>query len=120
MPAAEEATVKHAPLDVVVKGVLSVLSRLPEGVQRRTAGDLAVEHGTDKALGELPPSSKLLADRHFLLSLRDKGREAASEWIERHLAKVGDRSSFNYNRLVSQLTQESDEQPDPRVLREDG
>ena len=46
MPAAEEATVKHAPLDVVAKGVLSVLSRLPEGVQRRIAGDLAVEHGT--------------------------------------------------------------------------
>lgn len=36
---------KHAPLDVVAKGVLSVLSRLPEGVQRRIAGDLSVEHG---------------------------------------------------------------------------
>jgi NTE family protein len=75
-------------------------------------------HG-DQALGELPPSSKLTAERKFLLTLRDKGREAASEWIERHAEKIGDRSSFNYNRLVSQLTQESDENPDPRLLRED-
>jgi NTE family protein len=75
-------------------------------------------HG-DQALGELPPSSKLLAERKFLLSLRDKGRESASEWIARHADKIGDRSSFNYNRLVSQLTQESDENPDPRLLRED-
>ena len=87
--------------------------------ERHRKTHLHMIHG-DRALGELPPSSKLMADRHFLLGLRDKGREAASEWIERHLAKVGDRSSFNYNRLVSQLTQESDEQPDPRVLREDG
>ncbi len=75
-------------------------------------------HG-DQALGELPPSSKLLAERKFLLSLRDKGRDAASVWLERHGKKLGDRSSFNYNRLVSQLTQDSDENPDPRLLRED-
>jgi hypothetical protein len=52
--------------------------------------------------------------------LRDKGREAASEWLEKHSDKIGDRSSFNYNRLVSQLTQESDENPDPRMLQADG
>jgi hypothetical protein len=51
--------------------------------------------------------------------LRDKGREAASEWLERHGDKIGDRSSFNYNRLVSQLTQDSDENPDPRMLMTD-
>ena len=76
-------------------------------------------HG-DQALGELPASTKLTAERTFLLTLRDKGREAASEWIARHADKIGDRSSFNYNRLVSQLTQESDENPDPRILQTDG
>ncbi len=73
----------------------------------------------DRALGELPASSKLMADRRFLLMLRDKGREAASEWIAAHADKIGERSSFNYNRLVSQLTQESDENPDPRMLMAD-
>ena len=75
-------------------------------------------HG-DQALGELPAATKLTAERKFLLMLRDKGREAASEWLERHGDKIGDRSSFNYNRLVSQLTQESDENPDPRMLMAD-
>lgn len=75
-------------------------------------------HG-DQALGELPAATKLSAERKFLLMLRDKGREAASEWLEKHSDKIGDRSSFNYNRLVSQLTQETDENPDPRVLQTD-
>lgn len=75
-------------------------------------------HG-DQALGELPASTKLSADRKVLLMLRDKGREAASDWLQRHADKIGERSSFNYNRLVSQLTQESDENPDPRALMAD-
>jgi NTE family protein len=75
-------------------------------------------HG-DQALGELPAATKLTAERKFLLMLRDKGREAASEWLEKHSDKIGTRSSFNYNRLVSQLTQESDENPDPRMLQAD-
>lgn len=83
---------------------------------RRT--HLHMVHG-DRALEDLPSSSKLLADRTSLLMLRDRGREAASEWIERHAAQVGQRSTFNYRRLVSQLTQDSDEMPDPQVLRTD-
>lgn len=89
---------------------------LSEKKHRKT--HLHMIHG-DQALGELPAATKLTAERKFLLMLRDKGREAASEWLERHGDKVGDRSSFNYNRLVSQLTQESDENPDPRMLMAD-
>jgi NTE family protein len=75
-------------------------------------------HG-DQDLGELPGSTKLVADRDFLLKLRDMGRLAASEWIERSDDKIGKRSSFNYRRLVSQLTQESDDAPDPHALMAD-
>ncbi len=89
---------------------------LSEQKHRKT--HLHMIHG-DRALGELPASTKLTADRKFLLTLRDSGREAASEWLERHSGKIGTRSSFNYNRLVSQLTQESDENPDPRLLQTD-
>ena len=89
---------------------------LSERKHRKT--HLHMIHG-DQALGELPAATKLTAERKFLLSLRDKGREAASEWLEKHGDKIGDRSSFNYNRLVSQLTQESDENPDPRLLQAD-
>lgn len=89
---------------------------LSEKKHRKT--HLHMIHG-DQALGELPAATKLTAERKFLLMLRDKGREAASEWLEKHSDKIGDRSSFNYNRLVSQLTQESDENPDPRLLMTD-
>lgn len=75
-------------------------------------------HG-DQQLDSFPPSTKLLAEEGFLIKLRDLGREAASEWVERHADKIGKRSSFNYRRIVSQLTQETDEAPDPRVLMED-
>lgn len=74
-------------------------------------------HGDDE-LGQLPASTKLVADREFLVKLRDMGRTAASEWLEKHSDKIGQRSSFNYRRMVSQLTQESDENPDPTVLLE--
>ena len=72
-------------------------------------------HG-DQALGAMPASSKLVADREFLLQLRDMGREAASEWLEDHGEKIGNRSSFNYRRMVNQLTQESEETPEPSEL----
>jgi NTE family protein len=74
-------------------------------------------HG-DEALGRFPPSTKLLAEREFLLTLKDLGRAAAEGWLETHLDKLGVRSSFNYRRIVRQLTQDSDENPDPRVLME--
>jgi NTE family protein len=81
---------------------------------RRT--HLHMIHG-DRALDGLPPSTKLLADRGFLLKLRDQGRAAADSWLTAHADKLGQRSSFNYRRLVAQLTQESDEAPDPAQLR---
>ncbi|MGL6042340.1 MAG: hypothetical protein ACRC1J_00285, partial [Sandaracinobacteroides sp.] len=85
---------------------------------RHRKTNLHMIHG-DAMLESLPAASKLSADRKFLLKLRDMGRETASEWLEKHADKIGDRSSFNYNRLVSQLTQESDENPDPRMMRTD-
>lgn len=76
-------------------------------------------HG-DQALGAMPASTKLVADREFLLQLRDMGREAASEWLEDHGEKIGKRSSFNYRRMVNQLTQESEDPPEPsELLRKD-
>lgn len=75
-------------------------------------------HG-DQQLGAFPPSTKLLAEASFLTKLRDLGRDAAAEWLEKHGDKLGRRSSFNYRRIVSQLTQETDEAPDPRVLMEE-
>ena len=75
-------------------------------------------HG-DEALGRFPPSTKLLAERDFLLTLKEAGRAAGDQWLARHGEKCGQRSSFNYRRLIRQLTQDSDEDPDPRVLMTD-
>jgi NTE family protein len=75
-------------------------------------------HG-DEALGRFPPSTKLLAERDFLLTLKEAGRTSADAWLAKHGAKCGKRSSFNYGRLVDQLTQETDENPDPRMLMEE-
>jgi NTE family protein len=74
-------------------------------------------HG-DQELGAFPPSTKLLAERAFLVKLRDLGRAAGAEWLEKHGDDLGQRSSFNYRRIVTQLTQDADENPDPRVLME--
>jgi NTE family protein len=74
-------------------------------------------HG-DNALGRFPPSSKLLAEKAFLLKLKALGRESASEWLEKHGRAIGKRSTFNYRRLVAAMTQESDEPPMAAMLAE--
>jgi NTE family protein len=73
-------------------------------------------HG-DKALEEFPAISKLLAERGFLTRLKALGRETADRWLAEHGNKVGKRSSFNYRRIVAQLTQETDETPSETELR---
>jgi NTE family protein len=75
-------------------------------------------HG-DQQLGTFAPSTKLLAEVGFLTNLRDHGRAAADDWLKKHGDKIGRKSSFNYRRIVSQLTQESDDAPDPRALMDE-
>jgi NTE family protein len=74
-------------------------------------------HG-DEALGQFPPSSKLLAEKAFLLKLKALGRDAADTWLTRHGDGIGKRSTFNYQRLVAALTQDSDEPPMAAILGE--
>ncbi len=83
--------------------------------ERHRKTHLHMIHG-DQELGQLPASSKLLADRDFLLKLRDLGRVAASEWLEAHSDHIGKRSTFNYRKMVAALTQESDETPSEAAL----
>ena len=72
-------------------------------------------HG-DQALGDLPGSTKLVAERNSLLKLRDMGRAAASAWLEAHGDHIGKRSTFNYRKMVAMLTQETDETPSEVAL----
>lgn len=52
----------------------------------------------DKELHDLSSSTKFVTDWHFLTTLRDRGREAASRWLEAHYADVGVRSSVDLRR----------------------
>jgi NTE family protein len=74
-------------------------------------------HGDDE-LGRFPPSSKLLAEKAFLLKLKALGRTAADEWLAKNGAGIGKRSTFNYRRLVAAMTQESDDPPIAAMLGE--
>jgi len=79
--------------------------------------NLHMIHGDDE-LGRFPPSSKLLAEKAFLLKLKALGRTAADQWLEKHGDDIGKRSTFNYRRLVAALTQETDEVPVAAALSE--
>jgi NTE family protein len=72
--------------------------------------NLHMIHGDDE-LGRFPPSSKLLAEKAFLLKLKVLGREACDQWLKKHGDDLGERSTFNYRRLVATLTQDTDEVP---------
>jgi NTE family protein len=74
-------------------------------------------HGDDE-LGRFPPSSKLLAEKAFLLKLKALGRDAADAWLEKHGDDIGERSTFNYRKLVAAMTQDSDEVPVAAALSE--
>jgi NTE family protein len=49
----------------------------------------------DPVMVELGASSKLNAEWAFLSYLRDVGRDAASQWLEKHYDDIGQRSSFD-------------------------
>jgi len=64
---------------------------LAEMRMHRISSDLMVELGY---------SSKLLADWDFFLMLRDAGRDAASDFLERHGADLGVRPSLDLDRYL--------------------
>jgi len=55
-------------------------------------------HG-EEAMADLPASTKLNPERSFLHHLRDIGRRAAEEWLERDLGCVGVESSVDVRSL---------------------
>lgn len=52
----------------------------------------------DDTLHDLSSSSKFVTDWHFLTTLRDRGREAASLWLDAHYGDVGVRSTVDLKR----------------------
>ncbi|WP_374623117.1 patatin-like phospholipase family protein [Pandoraea sp.] len=52
----------------------------------------------DKELYDLSSSTKFVTDWHFLTTLRDRGRDAASRWLDEHFADVGVRSTVDLRR----------------------
>jgi NTE family protein len=50
----------------------------------------------DKDLAELNLSSKLNTEWEFLCYLRDKGIEAADNWIKKHKAEIGKQDTFHF------------------------
>jgi hypothetical protein len=79
--------------------------------------NLHMIHGDDE-LGRFPPSSKLLAEKAFLLKLKALGRAAADEWLKKNADDIGERSTFNYRKLVAAMTQDTDEIPVAKALQE--
>jgi NTE family protein len=49
----------------------------------------------DKELCDLSVASKFNTDWHFLEYLRDRGRDAASHWLEESFDSVGKRSTID-------------------------
>jgi NTE family protein len=49
----------------------------------------------DDALSDLSAASKLCTDWNFLETLRDRGRDAAGVWLERHFDDVGKRQTVD-------------------------
>jgi len=57
-------------------------------------------HGTG-ALDDYQASSRLNAEWDFFLRLRDAGRTAAKDWLERHYAAIGERSTLDLKAALS-------------------
>lgn len=55
----------------------------------------------DMALGEFSLASKFDCSWDFLMLLRDRGREAAGEWLHRHFDDIGQRSTVDIRREFS-------------------
>jgi len=54
-------------------------------------------------MSELNASSKLIAEWDFLCMLRDEGRRSAQEFLERHVADIGHRSSYDLDVLLERV-----------------
>jgi NTE family protein len=80
---------------------------------------LHMVHGS-RELSAIPSSTKLLAERDFILKLRDMGRESMSNWLDRNADSIGRRSTFDYRKLVHELTQAADAPPSVHALGESG
>jgi NTE family protein len=55
--------------------------------------------GDDDLMGSVSESSKYLTEWPFLKMLRDKGREAAQKWTDKHYEDLGERSTVNLRRM---------------------
>ena len=54
-------------------------------------------------LNPLTASSKLNAEWEFLIHLRDVGRAAAAEWLDRHFDDIGETSSLNLREMFGDV-----------------
>ena len=59
----------------------------------------------DDAMMDLGVSSKLNAEWEFLTHLRDIGRAASSEWLEKHYKDIGNRTTFDLDFLLEESLQ---------------
>ena len=57
---------------------------------------------TSEMLIDLGSSSKMIAERDFLLMLREEGRRAAGEFLDEHLDDIGKRSTADLDVLLSE------------------
>ncbi len=77
-----------------------------ERIERGRYKDLRIHMIADeKELAQLPAQSKLDTNWDFLLRLRDLGRAAAQDWLERHRPDVGVRSSVDVQQQFLGLAQ---------------
>ena len=62
-------------------------------------------------MGGLSASSKLNTDWAFLTHLRDVGRTAAAQWIERHFDSIGHRSTVDLKEMFAGLVPDAKHVP---------
>lgn len=74
-----------------VTGLIEEGSVAPDRLRRMHIHAIAADH----VMQGLSAMSKLNADWEFLTHLRDAGREHAGQWLERHLASLGRRSTID-------------------------
>ncbi len=55
--------------------------------------------GDDELMDSVSESSKYLTEWPFLEMLRDKGRDAAQTWMQKHYKDLGERSTVNLRRM---------------------
>jgi len=91
---------------------LIATGRLPPGEYR----DIRMHRiDADEAFRDLPASSKINAEWTFLEYLRDLGRDAASDWLERHYDAVGHEPTIDVAADLSPRRGAPEEGPGKRV-----